>query len=353
MSLFRPRTLPRLALSLPTLLLAAALAAAERDAGGDKPVLEVEGPIYDWGQAYQGEVVEHSFVLKNSGTGRLVVFEVKPACSCTVAGGKEKRELAPGESTELLLRLDTSTLKGEVKKETEISTNAEGDSKVWMQGEVIELLKLEPSAPKVEVVRRCLDPQRPLTVSISPALGKEVAIRSVKALKGLLKPELREETPGKKYELKLLPSLGEKDSDAFQTESLELETSVDGKALVLRAQVSILVKERIEVRPSRSIYIHRKETEGFDKPGAPPISRDLELWSLGGEKHTFRVTGASSRSGSFRAQVEAIEVGKAYRIRLTLEGRPKAEERLLKDVIEVQTDDPEVPRITIPALAQF
>jgi hypothetical protein len=43
-----------------------------------EPVVEIPAPRYDAGTHWQGEVVTHTFELKNSGNGELKILRVKP-----------------------------------------------------------------------------------------------------------------------------------------------------------------------------------------------------------------------------------------------------------------------------------
>jgi len=334
----------------------AALAAGSEEAGkgAGESCLRIEEPEFDWGKAYQGEQIEHAFFVVNQGSGPLVIEEIKTSCGCTMARESERtRTLAPGERSSITLVLDTSSLRGRVRKETELVTAPRSlESKLWMQGDVEELLKFEPQ-PKLEVVLESLVPAAPVPFQLTPSLGKEAKVLSVKPEKGLVSAELQERAPGREYVLKLLPALKKENTAAFQTEVLDFKALVSGKELALKVQVPIVLKERIDVSPSRSVYVHRKETEGLGKPGSPKITKVLEIRSLGGPGHTFKITGVTSRSQVFEGTIEKIEEGKIYRLSVTLQKTPGQGERFLKDTLEVTTDDPCVPRIVIPAMAQF
>jgi hypothetical protein len=320
------------------------------------PVLTIDDPIYDWGKAYQGEQIEHTFTVENKGGSTLIIEDVKSHCGCTVLRENDyKKMLEPGEKTSITINLDTTLLKGSVKKDTEVFTNALADeNKLWMQGDVEELLILTPSMPKVEVVRASTAPPiPPALVRIEPNLGKTVKLSSVVPLKGFLAASLREVAAGKKYELSLSPTLKKEDKTAFQTEALETRVEVDGKALVLRLQVSVVQKERIDVSPSKSIYFHRKMTEGAGKPGGQKPAMSLEVESIGGPAHRFKITKTAVKNQVFKVALETVEEGRHYRLQVVLDKTPEKGERFLRDSIELTTDDPEVPLLTIPAMAQF
>ena len=109
-----------------------------------RPELSIAASRYSWGTAFRGERLEHTFVIKNSGMAPLIIEEVKPQCGCTVAAEYEKT-LQPGQSTSLSLTLETGALSGQKEKYTQIISNAlTEDNKLWLEGEIVELLPPDP-----------------------------------------------------------------------------------------------------------------------------------------------------------------------------------------------------------------
>ena len=158
---------------------------------------------------------------------------------------------------------------------------------------------------------------------------------------------------GRRYEIALEAKVeDEEEADAFRTEVLDVATRVDGKLLSLHLQVPVVLKDRIEVSPSKSVYVHRKETASL-RDGGAPVEKTLDVQSIGGPEHTFRIQDALSREGSFALKVETVTPGKHYRLLVTLATLPQEGKRFLKDSIELRTDDPLVPTLVIPAMAQF
>jgi hypothetical protein len=334
-----------------------AASADESDAQAPKPVLHITDGLFNWGKAFRGEQMEHTFTIENRGTAPLIIESLKPSCGCmSVANENDlKKRLEPGEKATVLLHIDTQILEpGPVKgKYTEIISNAIGDeNRLSIEGEIEELFKLAPPHPAVEVVRASGLPDVPTIVSLDATGGRSVKVLSLEPRKGILSSKLREIEKGKKYEVSLLPSV--KDTKTvFQNEDLEAKLDVDGKEIPFRIEVAVKLKDRIDVQPSQSVYFRRVETENSGVGASPKAKKSLEIGSIGGPKHAFKVTGVSVKEQIFSAAVETIEPGRRYRLNVTLEKAPQKGERFLKDSIEVTTDDPEVPSIKIPASAQF
>lgn len=103
-----------LALSLITLL--GALPAAAQN-----PKLVITETTFDAGGVAKGEVIEHDFVVKNTGDADLLVLSVKPACGCTTPGFD--KIIPPGGEGKITLKVDTARFKGQISKSASVTTN--------------------------------------------------------------------------------------------------------------------------------------------------------------------------------------------------------------------------------------
>ena len=324
--------------------------------GAARPMLHISSPEFNWGKAFRGEQLAHEFVIENKGNGTLIIEDVKPNCGCMLVknDAEYNRRLEPGEKTTILLQIDTRTLEpGFVKnKFTEIITNAIADeNRLTILGEIEEILKLSPPHPTVDFVRGG-PPASPATFTLEATGGRKVRLRNLLPRQGILTAALHELQKESIFEIRLTPKLKDLKT-VFQNEDLETTLEVDGRTMPFRMPVAIKIKDRIEVEPSQSVFFRRADTEAFGQPGTTKPLRTLELKSLGGPTHSFKVTAVSVKDGVFAAAVETVEVGRRYRLKVTLEKAPKKGERFLKDTIELTTDDPVVPTIKIPATAQF
>jgi hypothetical protein len=60
-----------------------------------QPRILCEEPTFDFGSRDASETVDHTFVLRNTGTADLEIKSVQPACGCTTAE-LEKKTVPPG-----------------------------------------------------------------------------------------------------------------------------------------------------------------------------------------------------------------------------------------------------------------
>ena len=103
------------------------------------PVLHVDDPEFKFGKIQQGEKVEHTYVLSNSGKSDLLIRKVKASCGCT-AVQPEKKVIAPGESVNIKTVFNSAGKLGNQNKTVTIITNDPKKSKMilWVKGEVLK-----------------------------------------------------------------------------------------------------------------------------------------------------------------------------------------------------------------------
>lgn len=101
------------------------------------PVLKVDNTEFKFGSIKQGQDVEHSFRLTNSGKSDLHIRKVNASCGCT-AVQPEKSVIAPGETVSIRTIFKSAGKLGNQNKTVTIITNDPEHSKtiLWVKGEV-------------------------------------------------------------------------------------------------------------------------------------------------------------------------------------------------------------------------
>jgi rhodanese-related sulfurtransferase len=102
------------AVAIVCLAFAAAVSAA--------PQIHVEEPTYDFGAILEGFVVTHVFVIENTGDEVLQIERVAASCGCTTTA-LATDSLAPGESVDLEVLIDTAGFGGRIGKSVYVYTN--------------------------------------------------------------------------------------------------------------------------------------------------------------------------------------------------------------------------------------
>jgi len=110
------------------------------------PRLVLEDAIHDFGSVVKGEVVEWSFVLRNSGAADLIVTDARPSCGCTVA--QWDKVIKPGETGKVAVKLETKDFKGPINKTiTVVSNDIETpQARLFIKANIKAIVDLLPDA---------------------------------------------------------------------------------------------------------------------------------------------------------------------------------------------------------------
>lgn len=77
----------------------------------DLPKIEITPKYFNFGEAEYGQILTHSFLVKNTGKAVLEIKRIATSCPCTTAE-IEKEKINPGEEAELLVKYDTGAMSG-------------------------------------------------------------------------------------------------------------------------------------------------------------------------------------------------------------------------------------------------
>jgi hypothetical protein len=78
--------------------------------------------MWDFGQVKEGEVLEHSFILRNSKDKPVVIVNMHTSCGCTVSE-TQKKHLLPGEYTQINVKFHTQGYSGKVEQYVYVHTD--------------------------------------------------------------------------------------------------------------------------------------------------------------------------------------------------------------------------------------
>ncbi len=102
-----------------------------------KASIEWEKTSYDFGKIVKNTPATVEFEFKNKSMVPLVISSVKPSCGCTVAD-YPKEPVQPGKSSKITVNYNAGST-GHFTKSIIVSSNAsEGETKLIIQGEVID-----------------------------------------------------------------------------------------------------------------------------------------------------------------------------------------------------------------------
>lgn len=88
------------------------------------PKIECAAPSYSFGEVWAGDKVEHTFVIRNTGTASLIIPPngVRPGCGCTIPG-KYDDKIEPGQEGRIPVALNTEHQHDQVGKQITVESN--------------------------------------------------------------------------------------------------------------------------------------------------------------------------------------------------------------------------------------
>ncbi len=96
--------------------------------------IEIAETVHDFGQVKEGAVVEHTFLVKNTGAAPLIIKETRASCGCTVPE-KPEQPIAPGATGEIKVKFNTAGKPGAQSKVVTIVANTSPEiSEVTLRG---------------------------------------------------------------------------------------------------------------------------------------------------------------------------------------------------------------------------
>lgn len=72
------------------------------------PIVKFDKLVYDFGTVTDGDVVETTFTLTNTGKSALVITDAKTTCGCTVPSWPKNTPIAPGDTAEIKVKFNTA-----------------------------------------------------------------------------------------------------------------------------------------------------------------------------------------------------------------------------------------------------
>lgn len=103
----------------------------------DGPILTLETNTFDFGDIFQGDVVEHTFKFTNTGNQPLLITNIQTSCGCTTPQWP-RDPIMPGGKGELKVGFNSA---GKMYKQTKvlpIISNATNDASITFTTNVLD-----------------------------------------------------------------------------------------------------------------------------------------------------------------------------------------------------------------------
>lgn len=302
-----------------------------------QPDIHFEELSHDFGEIGQEVQVTHIFKFKNVGDTDLHIEGTKAPCGCTAALLSSKI-IAPGDTGEVKVTFSSGKFKGPQSKSVYVNSDDPDEAKVTL--EITATVK-----PPIT-----LEPDRLVfgKVKIGEKVSKEVEIK----LEGQGELEIQRVETEVDYILaeileqnsrggKLKVTLGAKAPVGAVEKDIKIFTNHPQKPIT-ELHVSARVQGRIGFSPE---YLHLGPIYRGD-----PIAQDAIIYKRDESGLPLKVS-AKSNLDFFQVKITTTEEGMRYKLNFSL--TPKAPLGRFKTEIEIKTNDPDQPVITLPVVGDL
>lgn len=340
-SLLGVLVLASLAASLPAQTASAPAAAPATPAASTPKIVAVEA-IKDVGKVAKSEKVKVDFEIKNTGTGELVIQDVRPTCGCTVASFDAR--IAPGATGKIHAEVDTIDFGGPIAK-------------------TITVLSNDPTTPKLTLtVKAMVQPQ----VEAFPGFARYIYVQAhdpavlkqwlwaenfdgfkvtevvspykfIKTSFHKAKPdELRKEVVGNDNQWIVETSL-QPDADVGALKEFLIIKTNHPKQKELRIPITGFVRPVMSVTP----YI-----ADFGSIDVSTDAKDMSLILVNFGEEPIEIKKVTTDVPGVESSIKVMEAGRRFEIKLQLTGKmPKG---AINSMLKIETTSPRKPTVDVP-----
>ncbi len=303
---------------------------------GHAPKAAVSTPLYDFGSALEGQMVTHTFTVKNNGQGYLDITGVKTSCGCTT-GQPSKMHVAPGDTSDIAVSFDTHFQKGHQVRTITAFTNDPDNPQVamTMQGIVKKQVEAQPGEISfgTDIKRGTEDTREILVNDLNPARGT-FSVGPVSNSNSSIKVEQMKRPDGKPGALLKVSLL-----KTMPTGPFDDTIKITNNRVPLQVDVFGTVTGDLNVDPAQVSF------------GLAPRGQDVvRIFKLSNQgKRPIKVLDVASSSPAVGAVAEPVTPGKEYKVTVTLRhGTPDGQ---LHGNLTIKTDDPDQATLNVPFYA--
>jgi hypothetical protein len=299
-------------------------------AANQPAALRVDNATFDFGKIWDSDTVSHTFQMVNMGSETVRILNVHATCGCTTTAKWEK-QVEPGQTWDLPVKFVAANRRGKTTKSVVVDTDDPGARRVtfMLTGEITPRLEITPATSvNFGVLQQSSAIKK--TLSIAVKCEEPVTLKNAKADTDLLKANLREVEPGRKYELDVetVPPL--KVTNVRNKVTVETDSKEQPEISV---PVYAYVQPRILLLPS-ALMVPQPLSDEFRRKVTLKATDDV----------TFHVKEAKVSSPQVGVKVETVREGQEYLIWLTV----PAETTLAPagEKLTITTDDAQMPMLT-------
>lgn len=299
-------------------------------------------PIKDFETVPKGEILQHQFLIRNTGDAVLEITDVRPACGCTVADFD--RSIAPGESGKVNIRMKTENFAGPIAKTVAVFTSDTDNPKIELvvKADVKPYITVLPGFARYNYVQG--EPVEAIPQTIWAENGEDLEVLAAHSPHDYLKVSFREATEeernpkgmGRQWRLVFQLSDGAPVGALRDYVTVELNHP---KQKMAKIPISGFVRPRQHVTPNDADF-------GEVDTSMLPLQRTLHFTSFISD--SIELTKVETGIEGLAAEVVPSESQPGYRFKVVLtlgEGMPKGD---FASMIKIHTTDAKNPVVEVP-----
>lgn len=301
--------------------------AAGATATGQGPAISCEEPTWEFGTVAEGEVVRHTFVVKNAGAAPLKIESARGSCGCT-ATVVSSNEVPPGGEARIDVSVNTQGRRGSLDKSVVVASNDPQNPRLTLKvvGRVEVIAGFSPSY--LNLGRMLKGSRRTEVVKVEAKEPGKVRIGEVTTNDPRVTARLVEGGSGEPA-VEVTVEAGNQEGPL--TAMVTAKTNLDSpKEITLR--LNGLVSGDLGVEPPRVFFRDFAEEK--------PQTMDMRVVSLAGKP--FRVLGVEDAQRAVRGEVK--QDGANWLVTLSLVRKPEGPEGTLR----IRTDRSDQPVLEVP-----
>jgi len=315
-------------------------------ATGPRPIIEIPKMRQDFGDVFERDKFEYTFVVKNRGKADLVISDVKPGCGCTVANFD--KVIAPGAEGKIELVLDGTRVHGEFSKTAQVHSNdpEHPELTLTIAGKKVAFLNVVPDGV-VYLQGRYEEPiEKEVTISSNEKLPDFKVLGATSDIDDKISYELKPGAVKGEYTLKIKKNPELPISSSYGTVVIKTNST---NAPETKLQVQVMTKGNITVSPS-SVNFGNVAFAAKDKT-ASPVTRTVMVIRNSGEG--LDVKDVKVDNPNFKATVESVTPGKQFKVEVTFQPPLKRSptQRETGELI-INTNDPREPSVRVHLVAR-
>lgn len=284
-------------------------------------------PVWDFGTAVEGDVLKHSFVIKNVGTETLKIQSARGSCGCT-ATLVSQNEVPPGGEAKIDVTVTTAGRRGPLQKTVIVASNDPRNPTLTLtvKGQVEVIAGFRPQY--LNLGRMLKGKTRVETVAVEAKDPANLVLSNVSSNDPRVKARLTKTESGLPA-LEVTVEAGDKEGplSAMVTADTNLEKP---RQIVLR--INGVVSLDLGVEPPRVFFREFK-------PGEEQ-SIDVRVQSLSGAP--FRILDVTDPQNAVEGK--ATRDGKDWIVTLSLNRAPEKTE----GAVRIRTDRKDQPQLEVP-----